>query len=214
MAEGLLKLLTWFSPGYPVGAFSYSHGLEWAVGEGAVHDACSAEAWIGDCLAHGAGRSDAILLAHAWRGAGDAEALADLTELARALAPSAERAVETDAQGAAFAEVTGAAWSGPGGDAPYPIAVGHAARQAEMALADAVTAYLHAFAANLVSAAVRLVPLGQTDGQKVLASLTPLILTTATEAAEAPLDALGGCAIQADIASIKHETQDVRLFRS
>ena len=158
----LWKLATWLSPSYPVGAFAYSHGLESAVAAGDVTDAASAAGWIGDCVAQGAGRGDAILLAHAWRAerAGDAAALDELAELALALAPSSKRWLETEAQGAAFAAATGAAWDHELAPQPYPVAVGRAAARHALPLGPTALCYLHAFASNLVSACVRLVPLG------------------------------------------------------
>jgi len=209
----LHKLTQWLSPAYPVGAFSYSHGLEWVISEGGVSDAASLKAWLLDVLTQGSGRNDAILLAHAYR-ADTPAALADIAELAAALCPSAERLLETTAQGAAFAKTTRAIWQADLPDMPYPVAVGAAARQHSLPLEDTTLLYLHAFAANLVSAAVRFVPLGQTDGQKVLSELFETIDTTTTHAQFATLDDLGGCAFRADMASMHHETQTTRIFRS
>lgn len=205
-----MLLAAWLSPAYPVGAFSYSHGFETAIADGAIRDAATLEAWIADTLAHGAGRQDAILLAHAWRDPADE----DVADLARALAPSAERRLETEAQGAAFAATTAAAWGPEAAPAPYPVALGRAAARHGVALETTAALYLQAFASNLVSAGVRLVPLGQTDGQRVLAALGPLIRAVAADAIEAPLDALGTACFLGDIAAMRHETQDVRLFRS
>lgn len=215
MTAALYKLHAWLSPSYPIGAYTYSHGLEYAVASGLVEGPASAERWIADCLSHGAGRTDAILLAHAWRAehAGDPQVLDEIAELALALAPSAERLLETEAQGAAFTQVTAEAWGG-GGPLPYPVALGRAAARHQIGLADTCTLFLQAFASNLVSAAIRLVPLGQTDGQRILARLMPLCLDLAAEAERAKLDDIGGCAIRADIASMQHETQTTRLFRT
>lgn len=212
----LWKLASWLSPAYPVGAFTCSHGLEWAVAAGSVTDTRSAAAWIADCIGHGAGRCDAILMTHAWRAetAGDSAALDALAELAKALAPSAERLVETEAQGAAFAEVTGAAWGPALPPAPYPVSVGRAAARHGVPLRPAVLLFLHGFASTLVSACLRLVPLGQTDGQRTLAALMPLCQEVADEALAAGLDDIGGCAFRADIAAMRHETQQARLFRT
>lgn len=210
MSDHLLKLASWLSPSFPVGAFTYSHGLETAIADGAVHDPASLQHWITDVLEHGAGRTDAIFLAHAYRAPEDAE----IAELAFALAPSAERLLETEAQGAAFAETTAAAWGGAAAPVAYPIAVGRAAATHEIPLLQTVEFFLHAFASNLISAAVRLVPLGQTDGQRVLAALTPIFEVVATDAMASDLDDIGGCAIASDIASMRHETLSVRLFRS
>ena len=216
MTEARYRLMTWLSPAYPIGAFSYSHGLEHAVEAGLVTDRASLSDWIEDCLRHGAGRSDAIIAAHAWR-ADDPVARADLAELAMALQPSRERLLESEAQGAAFQLVTSAVWPSGAIDAaplPYPVAVGVAARSHAVPLDEMLQAYLWAFAANLVSAGVRLVPLGQTDGQRVQAGLMPAVLEIAREAETSDLDDIGGCALRAEIAAMHHETQHVRLFRS
>lgn len=210
MNDALGKLAAWLSPAYPVGAYTYSHGLEWAIEAGDARDRESLEQWIADCLEHGAGRSDAILLAHAFRAPEDD----GIANLARALQPSRERLLEVEAQGSAFARTTADVWGPDLAPAPYPVAVGRAAAAHEAPLGDTVFLYLHAFAANLVSAGVRLIPLGQTDGQRVLAALLPLARRVAAEAVTAPLGAVGGCAIRADIASMRHETQYTRLFRS
>lgn len=212
-AAELGLLAAWFSPAYPVGGFAYSHGLEWAVEQGAVRDAPTCGAWIAALVEQGAGRSDAIILAQAWRSPGDR----GLLEFARALQPSAERRLESRAQGAAFAQVTAAAYpvKGLSADAaPLAVAVGWAAAAHSLPLAPVLVLFVQAFAASLVSAAVRLLPLGQTDGQRVLAALMPLCRAVAAEAADAPLDAVGGCTLLSDIASMRHETQSTRLFRS
>ncbi|HSI16343.1 MAG TPA: urease accessory protein UreF [Sphingomonas sp.] len=216
MTEARYRLMTWLSPAYPVGGFSYSHGIEYAVEAGLVADRASLTDWVEDCLRHGAGRSDAIIAAHAWH-AEDAVTRAELADLALALQPAKERLLECEAQGAAFQLVTAAVWPAETIDAaplPYPVAVGVAARAHDVPIDEMLSAYLWAFAANLISAAVRLVPLGQTDGQRVQAALMPVVLDVAREAASASLDDIGGCAFRADIAAMRHETQHVRLFRS
>lgn len=208
----MLTLTQWLSPAYPVGAFSYSHGLEWAEHIGDVSDAASFQLWLSDILQHGTGRNDAILLSHAYHA--DRDNLAEIDTLSRAFAASKERLLETEAQGAAFVNTTTAIW---GGDLPaltYPVALGHAAACQGIASQQTSAMYLHAFASNLCSAAMRLVPLGQTEGQRVLHALTPLCQQLAKEAATLPLDSLGGSCVLAEIASIKHETQYTRLFRS
>jgi urease accessory protein len=210
MTDALGKLAAWLSPSYPVGAFSYSHGLEWAVEAGDVTDRETLAQWIADCLAQGAGRTDAILLAHAHANPEDPE----IADLAAALQPSRERLLEVQAQGAAFARTTSDVWGPALASAPYPVAVGRAAAAHGLPLPETAFLYLHAFAANLVSAGVRLIPLGQTDGQRALAALMPVARAVAAEAIIAQLDAIGGCALRADIASMRHETQYTRLFRS
>jgi len=216
----LLKLLTWLSPAFPTGGFAYSHGLEWAVEAGDVRNEAGLAAWLDDLLRHGAGRADAILLRHAHRAA-DLAALADLAELAAAAQPSRERQAETLGQGGAFA-LAAVVWGAPLLDAllaaglpvPYPVAVGALAAAHGVAEDDAALGLLHAFTANAVSAAVRLVPLGQTAGLRVLAMLEPAVAQVADDTRTATLDDLGGACFRSDIAAMRHETQYTRLFRS
>ncbi len=225
-AEALARLLAWLSPAFPVGAFTYSHGLEWAIEAGDVTSAATLHSWLADVLAHGAGRSDAIFLVHAFRAAraGDAPGLREVADLAAAFQPTRERHLEASAQGAAFLSTVRATWpsarlealaeAADGAVWTYPVALGLAAACHDVPLIAAAEGLLAGFAANLVSAAVRAVPLGQTDGQRVIARLAPLTARLAGEALTAPLDAAGGAALAADIASMRHETQYTRLFRS
>lgn len=208
-----MKLAQWLSPAYPVGAFSYSHGLEWAVSAGDVADAAALQAWLADILADGAGRADAILLAAAYN-APDAAALAGIDAQARAFQPSAERLLETTAQGAAFAQITAEVWPADLPALCYPVALGRAARLHDLPLLLTARMYLHAFASTLISAGIRLIPIGQTDGQKVLTALTPLCAGVAEQAVSETLDDLASTAFLADIASMNHETQYSRLFRT
>jgi urease accessory protein len=201
----LLSLLTWLSPAFPTGGFAYSHGLEWAVEAGDVANEASAHTWIAAVLAYGSGWNDAILLRHAYRGD-------DVADLALALATSCERRTETQAQGHAFA-AAGTPW-GKIAPAPYPVSVGRLAAMHGIDADAAAIAYLHAFAANLISAAVRLVPLGQQAGLRILAALEPIILDVAARSRDATLDDLGGVCFRSDIAAMRHETQRTRLFRT
>jgi urease accessory protein len=224
-APALYRLQAWLSPAYPVGAFSFSSGLEWAVEAGDVKDATTLQRWLAVILMDGGGFCDAVFFVHAHRAIAhsDDNALAAVAELAVALAPSKERHLETTAQGSAFVAATRAAWpcaaldrlaGVSAGPCAYPVAVSVAAAGHDIPLAPALAAYLHALAANLISAGVRLIPLGQTDGQRVLAALEPIIAATAARALETPLDEVGSAAFRADLASLRHETQYTRLFRS
>jgi len=211
----LLKLLAWLSPAFPTGGFAYSHGLEWAVEAGDVTDGDSLRAWLADVLTHGAGRSDSILLRQAHRNAADPVALSEISELALAATPARERRDEALNQGRAFL-LAAACWvttEAPEG-APYAVAVGAAAAGAAIAEDDTAVAYLQTFATNLISAAVRLVPLGQTAGLHVLAALEPVIIAVADATRHATIDDLGGCVFRSDLAAMRHETQYTRLFRS
>lgn len=228
MADGapaLYRLLAWMSPAYPVGAFSYSHGIEWTVETGDITDLKTLVDWLTVILRDGSGLADATFCAHAHRAvsARDTAALAEVAELALAFQPSRERRLETTAQGNAFMAATEAAWPAKGlalvrqawsGAVAYPVAVGAATAAHGIDEATALHAFLHAVAANLISAAVRLVPLGQTDGQRALAAMEPVVTETAALARATALDAIGGHALRSDIASMRHETQYTRLFRS
>jgi urease accessory protein len=215
--SALLRLLTWLSPAFPTGGFAYSHALEWSVEAGAVTDEADLIDWIGDILAQGALWSDAILLRHAHRA--EAAQLPELARLATAIAPSLERRRETLAQGAAFREAA-RPWpapelqSWPDAPLPYPIAIGILAAAQTIAEDDTVLAFLHASTANLISAAVRLIPLGQSAGLRAQAALEPGILATAGLSKTATLDDLGTACWRSDIASMRHETQYTRLFRT
>jgi urease accessory protein len=222
-AAALYRLMTWLSPAYPIGSFSYSHGLEMAVEEGAVRDRTTLVAYIESVLSCGAGHVDAALLAAAWRAGGDPARLDEIADLADAWRGTAETALESGAQGAAFLRATNAAWPAPGlaafterrsAAASFSVAVGIAAAEQGVPLAAALTAFLQAFAANLVSAGVRLVPLGQTDGQATLAALEPVVAAAVETALAADLDAIGSAAPAIDLLSMRHETQYTRLFRS
>lgn len=222
----LARLLAWLSPAYPVGAFSYSHALEAAVEEGAVTKRDALVDYARAALLQGAGAVDAALLALAWRAAdaGSDAALDEVTDLAAAWRGTAELALEATQPGAAFAQVTNAAWPEPRfaayatrhpGRLTHAVAVGAAAAFHGLPLRAACLGWLTAFAANIVSAGVRLVPLGQTDGQIATAALVPAI-EQATDAALAVTDAeeIGASAITIDLFSMRHETQYTRLFRS
>ena len=210
----LLRLLTWLSPAFPTGGFAYSHGLEWAVESGDVRDEGGVREWLLDVLTHGAGWTDAILLRQAWR-AGDPAALAEIAELAEAASPSQERRRESLDQGSAFLRAA-ALWGevALGRPAAYPVAVGAVARRHGVPEDAVCTGYLHAFAANLVSAAVRLVPLGQSAGLRVIMALEPVVLAVAEGTRGVGPEAIGSACFRSDIASMRHETQYTRLFRT
>jgi urease accessory protein len=220
---GVSRLLTWLSPAFPTGAFAYSHGLEWAIETHEISDGDSLRDWLEIVVAHGTGRADTILLRHAHRAVGVPAALRDIAALARATAASRERREEALAQGGAFLRAT-ANWGMPGGvparvtdlpeATPYAVAVGAMAGAHAIDEDMTAAAYLQSFVINLISSAVRLVPLGQSTGLRVLAALEPLILATAAATGTATLDDVGGCAFRSDLAAMRHETQYTRLFRS
>ncbi len=210
---GLLTLAQWLSPAFPVGAFAYSHGLETAIQSGRVTTPEELQLWLSDLLHHGSGRNDCILLRAAYASANSA-ALAYVNATALAFCASAERRMETELQGDAFCQTTAAIWGSDLSGLAYPVAVGAAAARLELDLTLTAGLYLQAFTSNLVSAAVRLVPLGQTAGQAVLAALAPDCTKIARDTQHSTLDDLQGSAFLSDIAAITHETLQPRIFRS
>ena len=221
----LYRLMTWLSPAFPVGAFSYSSGIEWAVEAGDIVDAGTLQDWLSAMLTDGSGFCDGVFLAHVHRAASNGEdgALREIAELAAALVPSKERQLETTSQGRAFIEIARSAWGHARldrlveaceGAIVYPVAVGLVSAAHGVALAATMHGFFHAVTSNWISAGARLVPLGQTDSQRVLAALEPVVVATGARAMQASLDDLGGATFRADIAGMRHETQYTRLFRS
>ncbi|QJF50368.1 urease accessory protein UreF [Roseobacter ponti] len=210
--DAVLTLTQWLSPGFPVGAFAYSHGLERVIDAGGITSVATLEPWLRDIIRHGCGRSDLVLLRVAYD-AGDEE-VARIDAQAQAFSASSGRLTETCDQGAAFSRTVDAVWDTRLGTLTYPVALGRAAKLRGLPQDLTAAMYLHAFTANLISAAVRLVPLGQTEGQDLLARLAPLITSIADATAESTPDDLTSACFAADIASMQHETQYSKVFRT
>jgi urease accessory protein len=220
-ARQLLLLLNWISPAFPVGSFAYSHGLEWAIAEGLVYDEATTRDWISEVITNGSGWNDAVIFAAACKDE-------DVNALALALCSSSERNLETSSLGAAF-KIAVSAFSPPSGekegarrasdgkdegDLAYPVAAASACRRMNIAPEHALLAFLQGFSNALISVAVRLVPIGQTAGLNIMRDLLPVIAATAERAARSTLDDLGSSAFMSDIAAMKHETLQPRIFRT
>jgi len=225
LADATARLLTWLSPAFPVGAFSYSHGLEQAVEAGLVSDRATLVTWIDGILRFGAGRLDAMLLLEAHRAVtlSDAARLQSVAALAAAMRGSAELALESTAQGAAFLKAIGAGWPhlaetpilrSLDGALAYPVMVGAVTATAGINEISTLYAYLTAFCGILVSSAQRLAPIGQSQGLAAIAILEPTIAGQVAVLRAAPFETLGGVALMVDWCSMRHETQETRLFRS
>jgi urease accessory protein len=229
--EGLYRLLAWSSPAFPTGAFGYSHGLEAVAADGGVHDRATLESWIDAVITRGSGRVDADILRDAWRAvsAGDDAAAADANRRGCAYRATAELALESSQQGAAFLAAYEAAWASPHSNPPPQVGEGwsfagdgqcHAAvfgaamARAGITLSDALTAYLHAIAANLMSAGLRLGIIGQNDGQRILAALEPVVAAAVGASLARDQQDFGAATFALELASMAHETQYSRLFRS
>jgi urease accessory protein len=225
----LYRLMSWLSPTFPVGAYTHSGGLEWAIEEKLVIGCTTLVDWIDDVLSAGSGRSDAVLFVHAYRASEncDRQQLIYVAELAAALNPSRERRFETTAQAAAFRRIVLATApcdaldlvsTIPDDALCYPVIVAVLVQGHGVALSTALTAYLHGLVSNLVSAAQRLMPFGQTDGQRAIAALEPavrwLVDWSVALPEGDPFDALGSSTLMADFASLAHEIQYTRLFRT
>jgi urease accessory protein len=205
-----LRLAQWLSPGFPVSGYAYSHGLEQAITTGEIHDARSLTSWLTGLLTSGACQADGVLVARAAAG----DPLEPLAEAAEALAGSAERWSETRDQGAAFVATSNALCTTQLPPLPYPVAVGARARDLDLPAAEVVALYMQAFLANLISGAVRLIPLGQTEGQQISQGLHAELSTQARHLATRPLSEIATGSFRADLAAMAHETQDVRIFRT
>ena len=206
----LLTLAQWLSPAFPTGSFAFSHGLETAFREGCIADADGLTDWLRGCLTEGAGRSDAIWLRLAFA----SDDIAALDAEARTFAVARERLREADRQGTAFARAVSEVW---GLDLPpllLPLAIGRAARLAGLDVEDCVALYLNAFVTNLALAATRLAPIGQSAAQRVIRDLQPVCLAVADETRGATIDDICGNAFLSDIAAMRHETLEARLFQS
>jgi urease accessory protein len=211
--------MQWLSPAFPTGGFAYSHGLEQVIADGGLRNAAGLRDWIRDVLLHGAGRNDALLLVAGLNPDADRDALDDI---ARAMAPSSERLLETMAQGTAFAQTIAAITGRTLPPRPLPLAVAEAAFDLALAPAEVAALYLHAFASTLVSVAVRFAPLGQTEGQATLAALHGVISGLAADVAKQatgcrPADLIPmmtSGALGADLSAMQHETMDVRIYRT
>ena len=210
MAEAGLTLHQLFSPAFPTGGFAYSHGIETLVAEGGLATGEDLEAWLETWARHGAGWQDAVLFAHAARG----DDVAALDELASALAGAAHRRRETALTGAAFAATVRAVWGLDLPDMAYPVAAGRAVHLLSLEPRAALETFLLNAVSTYASAAMRLVPLGQSDGQRAIASLVPVVAEVSDDAMRAELDDLGTFSPLMDIAAMRHETLQTKLFRS
>ena len=224
----LLRLQSWLSPAFPTGSYSYSHGLEWAVEAGDIHDRESLVDWLEADLRHGSGRNEAIFFMQGWRAAmeDDRAKLMELAELAAAFRGTSEFALESSQQAAACLAMLRQVWpdrfldwlSGMLGERQVQpalaLVLGVGAARHGIAARIALPAFLQSYGANLVSAGVRLIPLGQTDAQLAIARLEEAVLTASAQARNATIDDLGSAAFMVDLASMQHETQYTRLFRS
>lgn len=206
----LLTLAQWLSPAYPVGAFAYSHGLETAINDGAVADAKDLESWVSDVLRFGSGRNDALFLGAAYR----ADNAARINRVALALATSKERRIETQALGAAFAEITRKVWRIDLPALCYPVAVGRAAALRDLPLHMCSAMFLHAFASTLVSVGQKLVPIGQTEAQLIISGFAGLCDELARETSRGDLESVSSTAFMSDISAMRHESQNSRVFRT
>jgi urease accessory protein len=224
----LLRQQSWLSPAFPSGSYSYSHGIEWAVEAGHIHDRESLVDWLEADLRYGSLRNEAIFFSVAWQATidEDHERLFDIAELAAAYRGTSEFALESSQQATAYITTLRAVWSDRLLDhlsdmlrerrisPALAVVLGIRSARQDIAAGLALPAFLQSNIANLVSAGVRLVPLGQTDGQLAIAELEEAVLAASAEANQSSIDDLGSAGFMVDLSSMGHETQYTRLFRS
>ena len=226
--SAFLRQQSWFSPAFPTGSYSYSHGIEWAVEAGCIHDRESLVDWLEADLSYGSGRNEAIFFIEAWRCSTDdnCEKLLEIAELAAAFRGTSEFALETSQQAASCLATLRRVWpdslletlsdllSELRISPVLSVVLGVRAAKQDIPATLALPAFLQSYLANLITAGVRLVPLGQTDGQLAIAELEPAVLAVAAQAQQATIHDLGSVGFMVDLASALHETQYTRLFRS
>jgi len=206
----LLNVMQWLSPAFPIGGFAYSHGLEWAINKGHVGNREELQKWISDLLEYGSLKNDAILIKLVLQGSDPRE----INELAMALCPASERLSETQLQGGAFCKIMREVWSLEIDELTLPIALALAAKNESIDQNLVVPAYLHSFCSNLISVAMRLIPIGQTDGQKTLRELSPLISDSVRAVAKSDKDDLGSACFLSDVSAMQHEYLQPRVFKT
>ena len=206
----LITLMQWLSPAFPIGGFAYSHGLEWAINKGYVSNREELQKWVSDLLEYGSLKNDAILIKLVLKGSDPKE----INEIAIALCPANERLSETQLQGGAFCKIMREVWSLEIDDLALPIALALAAKNENIDQNLVVPAYLHSFCSNLISVAMRLIPIGQTDGQKTLRELSPLISDSVRAVAKSDKDDLGSACFLSDVSAMQHEYLQPRVFKT
>ncbi len=206
----LITVMQWLSPAFPIGGFAYSHGLEWAINKGYVSNREELQKWVSDLLEYGSLKNDAILIKLVLKGSDPKE----INEIAIALCPANERLSETQLQGGAFCKIMREVWSLEIDDLTLPIALALAAKNESIDQNLVVPAYLHSFCSNLISVAMRLIPIGQTDGQKTLRELSPLISDSVRAVAKSNKDDLGSACFLSDVSAMQHEYLQPRVFKT
>ena len=206
----LITVMQWLSPAFPIGGFAYSHGLEWAINKGYVSNREELQKWVSDLLEYGSLKNDAILIKLVLKGSDPKE----INEIAMALCPANERLSETQLQGSAFCKIMREVWSLEIDELTLPIALALAAKNESIYQNLVVPAYLHSFCSNLISVAMRLIPIGQTDGQKTLRELSPLISDSVRAVAKSDKDDLGSACFLSDVSAMQHEYLQPRVFKT
>ena len=208
-----LQLMAIMSPAFPIGSFAYSHGLEWAIDDGVVKTPDDVLDWITALLVHGSGWNDAVLFVTSYDA--DDAGRTEIDELALALSASRERVLETSDLGQSLAKSVATLVANEAVKfKSYPVVFAATCAGAGIDKRSGLLAFLQAFSNNLITVAVRLVPLGQNKGLEIMRELMPVIITTVEHAMTASLDDLGSSTFLSDIAAMKHETQYSRVFRS
>ena len=201
-------LLSWFSPSFPIGSFNFSHGLEAAIEYEFVYDKITLEEWIKHLILNGAGKTDSILLSNSYNGK-------EVNELALALCSSKERWIETSNLGKAFCKNINDNWDCKiNKNLAYPVAVGKAGKYFKIPLEKLLIAFLQSFASNLINVGMKHIPLGQSEGQKILIKFLPVIETQANIYQTAHVNDLGSSAFLSDLSSMYHETLNNRIYQT
>ena len=214
----ILKLLTWNNQSFPIGSYCFSSGLEFAVESKLIQSGKDLQYWLNDLLKYGSLYSDALILLEAWKLASKKEnnKINDLNNFAVSLNQSNEKYIENYEQGKSFIKITEDAWNHKyiSKKLVYPIAYAVAAVQENINMEDVLICYLHSSLCNLLAAGIKLIPLGQTEGQKIQIALNTYIEEEYKNILKKNFNDIGNCGWVNDIISMKHENQFTRTFRT
>ena len=216
--NNILKLLTWNNQAFPIGSYSFSSGLEYAVESNLITTGYELQSWLKNLLNFGSIQTDAILLVEAWKLMKKKKNrnLIELNNFAISLNQSYEKYIENYEQGKSFIKITSDAWNHKfqSKNLTFPLAYASSAYQENIKLEDTLISYLHANLCNLLSAGIKLIPLGQTEGQRIQIKLNLYIEEEYKIILKKDMNDIGNCGWVNDIVSMQHENQFTRIFRT
>jgi len=208
LEQSLQILQTWFSPSFPIGSYSFSHGLEALIDDKLIANKQDILDYLNCILFYGTCKNDIILIKYAYQGN-------DLNDFAFSLCPSKERKIESLEMGNAFRKILKDSWDYelPINTA-YPICIGKAANHFQIPLNLTMISFLQSFISNLVNVCVKHIPIGQKIGQDCIVNSLKSVKKIVKKSDKYSLDDIGGICFNSDIYSIKHERLLTRVYKT